>query len=268
MNQPKRHHYISVMVLKHFTDGDGRLWLCRQAAEEPKFWCTRPENAFLERNLYTLPGGGGNADISVESELSRIESNASTAIDRIVSCSLAGHCPSPTAEERTRLIRFIIHQQRRTPETHGSVDGTMDGWLAETPERFRNRAGRAPTDDELARFESQQFRTMARQVVIANVAGAPPTAENLQRYAQCPIEFAVIRPEGESFVIGSFIYAFNWFPIHSRVALRLVHGSGGDRLTVFRDMAEVRRINRQTAGDSTMFAGSSEQLVRSLVRTR
>ena len=109
-------------------------------------------------------------------------------------------------------------------------------------------------------------RRTARQVVIANVAWAPPMAEILQRDAHCDIEFGGTRLEGESFVIGCFIYAFNWFPIHSQVALRPVNRSGGDSLTVFEDKAAVRRINQRTAGENTMLAGSSEQLVRSLAR--
>ncbi|MDE0303428.1 MAG: DUF4238 domain-containing protein [Albidovulum sp.] len=266
MNQPKRHHYIPVVILKRFADEDGRLWLCRREGGVPIIWKSRPEKAFLERNLYTKQDSSRKRDISVEEDLGKVESAASPVVDEIVSHSLAGRCPCLATGERETLIRFIDHHHRRTPENHPLVDKDMENWEAYLRTDFERESGRPPTKEELAEMENPELRKTARQSMVANLAGLPMRNDVLQLYVQCPIRFGVIRVKNKSFVIGSRIEPGDWFPVHKRVAFRLVAENGPDTLTEIRDMAEIRRINEQTARDSLAFGGSSEQLVRSLAR--
>lgn len=128
-------------------------------------------------------------------------------------------------------------------------------------------AGRS-TPEELAGIEDPAHRKTARQTIIANLAGSPPT-DNAQRlYPQCRIEFGVMRIGNKGFVIGSWCEPGEWFPVDQKVAFRPVAENGPDTLTEFRDMAEIRRINGKIVRNSLAFAGPSEQLVRSLAGSR
>ena len=75
VNQPKRHHYIPIMLLKHFTGNDGQLHCCRQNGAEPNFWKALPQNAFVVKHLYTKHDSFWNPDTSVEKDLGAIESD-------------------------------------------------------------------------------------------------------------------------------------------------------------------------------------------------
>ncbi len=268
MNQPKRHHYIPVMILKRFTADDGRLWLCRQEGEEPKFWQTLPENAFLEKNLYAKRDKSGNRDMSVEEDLSDVESATSPVINGIVSRSLERKCPCLPDNDRKKLIRFVLHQQRRDSRNRELVEASLRRELNEFPDAFETKTGRPLSDDALALSKDPEFRKTEQQNSFSSFAGTPPIDSMVQAYAQFPFEFGVIRIKGSSFVIGNHVRAFDWFPIDKQMALRLVVGNGSDQLTEFRDMAESCQINEQTARNSITFAGSSEQLVRSLAQVR
>ena len=44
-------HYLPQMLLKHFCDGDGFLWVARKGQDQP--FRTTPRNVFAENDLYT-----------------------------------------------------------------------------------------------------------------------------------------------------------------------------------------------------------------------
>ena len=269
MNQPRRHHYIPDMLLTRFTVDDGRLWLCRKDGDKSKIFKTGTKKAFTVNHLYRKHDLSGNPDLSVEEALGVVEGDAAAVIDKIISCSLDGHCPRLTADERETLIRFIDHHHRRTLENHPLVDKDMENnWPAILLAAFESEYGRPPTEEERAQIEDPELRKTASQSMKANLAGLPMRTRNLKLYAQCPIRFRVIRNRKKSFVIGSRIEPGDWFPVHRKVAFRLVAGNGPDELTEIRDMADVRRINEQTVRDSLAFGGASEQLVRSLAGSR
>ena len=223
-----------------------------------------PENAFLERHLYTKRDDSGNPDLSVEEGFGVVESAASPVICKIVSRSLAGHCPCLTEAEREALIRFIIYQQRRDPGNRHLVEETLDNRIAEIPDVFERAVGRPATMEERALIETSEFRKQAKQNAFPSFAGELPADDVMEIYSLCPIHYGAIRDIRKSFVIGNHVRAFNWFPVHRQVAFKLVVESGPDELIEFKDMAQVRRINEQTVRVSTTFAGHSERLVRSL----
>ena len=258
MNQPKRHHYIPVMLLNRFTDDDGGLWLCRRAGKETKIQLVSPKNAFVEGHLYTKRDGSGNPDMSVEAGLSAVEGDASPVIDRIVDHSLAGHCPCLSALDRQNLVQFMICLRRRDPGNRQWVEKTLDPLMAEFLDRFEIDAGRSATEAERSQIKE------VHQNAFASFAGARPRDDIVSAYSRFPILFGVIRLPRRSFVVGNQIGPPNWFPVHRQVALRLEIRNGPDELIDFTEMADVGRINEQTARHSMTFAGPSERLVRSL----
>ena len=268
MNHPKRHHYIPVMILKRFTDDDGRLWACRRDGEESEIQLVFPKNAFVEGHLYTKRDSSGNPDMSVEATLSGIEDAASPVIDRIVCCALEGDWPRLSADERGTLGRFFVHQQRRPPQNRELVETSLQRELESLPDAFERARGRPLSDDALTLLKDPEYQKVQEQNAFASFAGATPREDILQFITQCRIQFGVIRIERKSFVIGSQIGPADWFPVHQKVAFRLVVRNGPDELIEFRDMADVRRINKETVRGSLAFAGPSEQLVRSLAQPK
>lgn len=47
---PKRHHFIPQMMLRHFTDAEGRLWFWRREFEKGDIRFTSTQNLFVQKD--------------------------------------------------------------------------------------------------------------------------------------------------------------------------------------------------------------------------
>ena len=204
--------------------------------------------------------------MSIELGLSKIESEVSQVIDKIVDLSLRGHLPGLSAEEKQHLIRFIFCQCKRMPENRDLINEKVTRWLKEIPRAFEREVGRAVTPDELAQIETQEYQERMRHNAFSTFVGTPLADSTLKLVANCTFSYGVIRRQKKSFVIGVWDNMSDWLPVHQRVAIRFGHPNQHPRrgLFEFTDTAEVRRINEGIARNSSTFGGASERLVRSL----
>ena len=53
MSDPKRRHYVPKMLLKRFVDDQGSLWVHRKKSPDQTVFPAKPDNVFLETDLYT-----------------------------------------------------------------------------------------------------------------------------------------------------------------------------------------------------------------------
>ena len=262
MSEPKRHHYIPELILKRFTDAKGHLHCCRRNDAKPEYFQTSPKNACVKTHLYTKVDASGSHDASVEKHLSRIESDVANVIEKIVSCALDLKNPKLSADERTKLARFRIHQLRRVPRNRQLVGGSKDGWPEEIRDAFEEFAGRKVTDEEGDRIATPEYREQFRQHAFASFSGEEPWEPLLSLWTSCPIQFGVITQQTKRFVIGDWIEVDNWFPVEQRVAFR--YGGDSSGLIEFGEVQEICRINEQTVQQSQTIAGPSKQLVLSV----
>ncbi|MCY4261374.1 MAG: DUF4238 domain-containing protein [Rhodobacteraceae bacterium] len=269
MSQPKRHHFIPVMLLKHFTDSAGRLYCCKKDAAENKIFTTTPGNALLERNLYTQFDATGVPDTHVETELSKIESATAPVIDRIVNCALDGRCLQLPAQDKQDLVRFIFCQCRRMPENRGMIEKRVIQLLAEVPDAFERYVGRPTTPEERAQIESPEYKKKALRDGFLTFTSVPLSDDTLQMVGQGSIRCGVIQIASKSFVVGMWSNLGEWLPIHQRVAIRLGGPNQYDLGNMIASIGvkDTRRINEEIVRNSNTFAGRSERLVQSLAKT-
>ncbi|MFY0562457.1 DUF4238 domain-containing protein [Archangium lansingense] len=150
-HEPRRHHLVPQMHLKRFADHKRRIVMVSR--DQKKRFPTDIKNACVQTDYYSVETDNGRSQ-EVEKHLSHIESEAATAIERM----LSGKFP-PSSEDRAAVSLFIGFQCLRGDEAREGYEQITDMlakmMLANTPkqaviENFRKQKGRDPTEEELA----------------------------------------------------------------------------------------------------------------------
>jgi hypothetical protein len=100
-------HFVPQLLLKNFTDTDGRLWFLDN--RDDRFGKVSPNRAASETNFYEFEMDG--ATFSFEARFGRYEAKAGKGLKKLA----AGQSPlSLTLAERDDLAAFIALQSFRT----------------------------------------------------------------------------------------------------------------------------------------------------------
>ncbi len=283
-NRPRNHHYIPQMLLRNFCDDEGVLWVGDKV--RGKCYRTTPKNVFAERNLYSHHDySRGTDSYEYEQVLSRIESNAKSAISNVIDQARAGLNPRLNLAMDRRLKEFVIAMARRTPESQDRVFSEADRSFEEVfdtvaKDLLRSAGYDVPEQDwfDLDPGISKIKRTMKANQSANFAAGAHHILEDdTKRFSrETGWGLALIELPKRSFVIGSHGLTVmqdgassggNWLPVAHDVAIQVT--AFPDRGFKFRLNREresiIRSINRATAAHSDIIAGRSEALVRSLM---
>ncbi len=278
MSTPKRHHYIPRMLLKNFVDRDHNLhWSFTDDRRGLKK--ARVEGVFVERHLYSVIGRDGDRDPAIEAELSRIEGDAAKVLDTILTAARAGRPPDLSTQEKSVWYRFFLVQWRRTPELQQSVasdavlgalfDSAIELVLTKFPERA----------DEVKEFTPAERARMIHNIRTEIVLETKPNVEKLLE--ERGIMIMRIERDDKAFVIGSRpVVVFNgsesnglhdpnsemWLPVASDIAIG--PGTGGVKLGFLAADSAIRTMNREITCQSSVIAGCSPDLIRSLTSTR
>lgn len=282
MNTPKKHHFVPQMLLRRFCDEDGRLWYYSKRAPHIGIASGTPQALFYEKHLYTSDEGGVR-DTSLESYFSQLESEANTIIEKICTAARARRLPGLTVQEKKVWDLFFYFQWKRTPDFINSTTSYADfeESLAESVAEFEQRI-RPLTDKERERILSEAGKERLRKNVRVKVIGNPG-AEVQTVLNNMGIGVVVIRKINKSFVIGSSpIVKLTppgetrlgqpnvevWLPIAPDVAVCAVPGKGREIVMTLNDFQWLRAINAAIFLESTLIAGRSEALIKSLVPQR
>lgn len=283
-NHPRRNHYIPQMLLNHFCDDGGLLWVADQ--ERGKCYQTNPKNVFVKNNLYVNRDYAQATDsYEYEDMLSKIESKAEPAMSSFIEQVRCGRHPRLDPELDDHLKKFVIAMARRTPESQERVfsesdidyEEVFDGVVVNV---LRQGGLKIPEKDW---FERDPDFLKLKQVAKSNhrakfAAGDHPIlrqdAEQFSRKSGWGI--ARICMPRRSFVIGSNGLAIverdglegSWLPITYDIAIELTaFPYRGFMLNLDRNKESlIKTINRATATQSSIIAGRSETLVRSLMK--
>lgn len=266
------------MLLRRFCDNAGRLWYYNKKAPHIGVASGTPQALFYENHFYTL-NEGGVRDTSLESYFSQLEGEANTVIEKICTAARAGRQPGLTVSEKRVWDLFFYFQWKRTPD---SISSTMsyaefEKSLGESVAEFEQRF-RPLTDEERGRILSEagkkRLRENARVKAIGDPGAVVQTVLN-----NMGIGIAVLRKPNKSFVIGSKpVVKLTppgetrlgqpgvevWLPIAADVAVCVLPERGKEIVKTLDDDRWLRGFNAAILRDSTLIAGRSEVLIKSL----
>ena len=286
MNTPKRHHYVPQMLLRRFTDENGRLFVFDKRNSARIVLRSTLRRAFFENDLYTRYRNGENKDRSVELALAAIEGQANGLIEKIVSAARAGQRPNLTTEEKSRWDWFFCCQWRRVPDVMraSGVSG-----LSEAEKRdFLSRTIIKSQPDGYE-FTSDDHEFLDDPLVLSRILQSAKAQSALiigkkllELFAGKGLCVAIIESSKRSFVIGTnpvveaspsdrpysddpdVVHV--WLPLAHDVAITPAFSRSEEKLTEFREKRWVRWLNESTFNQSTAIAGRSRRLVESLAR--
>ena len=278
MNRPKNHHYIPQMLLKRFTNQEGKLYVYDRCHPEKGIQKKDPKKTFVRRHLYTQVKEDGTRDVEVETKfLAPLESDVSPVIEKIVNAARRGNPPNLTPDEKGIWIRFFYSIFARVPDTlNPATDIVRHMILAEIQ---LARQSRPLNDLEQAVLDSPE--TMERHLTNGRIQHLQMSlsSEVSELLTNTRIAAAVIRKMKpvRSFVIGSnpvvkLTYPGRshladptvevWLPLARDVTVSPCPGESDKVISV--KGRHIESINRSLFMQSTVIAGCSQELVESI----
>lgn len=282
MSNPKRHHFVPEMVLNGFTDEDEWLHWCRVDEKPTVVRRARPTELFYKKHLYSTISEVGVKDAVMERQLSVLESEAAEVVQQIIFKARAGKPATLSGAQKRVWYLFFLLQWRRTPEAQRAAISDTDllQMLDETLDEARDLFPKRHVEiDALATSEAKA--RILRNVRIDSLKGLSGNVIGVLE--QRGIGILHIPKRDRSFIVGSRpIVRFTpeghthlsdpavemWLPIASDVAAGVGLGNGGISLHLLTDDRPVRQLNCAIANQSSIIAGCSSALVRSLANQR
>ena len=168
------------------------------------------------------------------------------------------------AKEKESLYHYLFLLRRRNPDIRPHVHRQADNLIDEIPRAWEACTGRPCTPDEIKKVKHKDFREKARKNAFSDFISYVTKADP-DILKELLVITTVIQRENKNFIIGSPIVNLSkWVPLHCKVAIKLVRSLGFDSLHTLKDISEIRQINEEIAKRSTLFAGPSQKLIKSL----
>lgn len=277
MNIPKSNHYIPKMLLKGFTDDNGKLYFCRLRFSRRVVKKSAPKNLFVKNHYYNRSDEHGNKDASVEKSLADLEGKVAPVVEKIINTARAGKLPELASSERETLNRFIYRLWIGTPDAPNPVVDNSKEFLQKgigelgllTPE------GRRKID--ILMKDPQKLKRFQHNVRVGGVQNALASRDDefLQSLRGKKLSIWKICNPKKSFVIGSDpiimlipegsdlsdSMAEVWFPLAYDVAM--VYGPFPEGLYEIPDSL-IQTINEIISERSSTIAGRSDKLIELL----
>ena len=271
MNEPRKHHIVPKMILRKFVNDDDKLFVFDKRRPKSGVYPVSPAKAFTEKDLNSTKQADGTLDAQLEIRFSKLESEVSPIIDRIVDCALSGKKPELSDVQLNRWNNFVSYQQKRAPDAFERMGVTQtypDDLLRRVDEIERDI--RPLTDQEKKDIFS--YRMYQNVVVAARGTNEGFVLEALTRRG---LAIAILDSPKRSFIIGDYPLArlgrnsLNhpqcelWFPVSSKVAVS-PWGEASSETIIALNREQVRRMNNVIWEQSNIIAGRSDRLIRSL----
>ena len=276
---PKRHHIVPQFILRGFANDNGRLWCFRK--ESGSVFETSPANVFVKKRLYTHQFEDGTTSTHLESELSKIEGRASDIADKIITAARSGSKLGVTPPERGAWLDFLYSQFIRHPAQRDSV--RQADYIPTILDQFE-RSIRPLSAEERARYEDPARKDREAKNAWLDTIKAPEDHKSrvMPVFKSKGIGAVVIRKQSKSFVIGDRPVLRRPSPATSLLSpeVRLLYPiswdimvewglSDGDvEVRTLSDHRSIRTLNERSVRESNIVAGRSEELIRSLSRSK
>lgn len=282
MSEKRRHHYVPVLLLKHFIDGDKPIHGVRKSINDEGevvglsyVPADNPRKIFRENDLYTV------GDFCVEDDIAGIENEASRILNRIRDSAREGKLYDIPLGKRDMLITFCLQMLNRTPKKIEYWNNRM------SKEIFPNNMEKAELlgGKDFAEWykKRQEERKFPQQVVYSSIANPVPIGNSRDRLHERRLVVVKIHLSmkrkliaGDSMVINTGLERKNGIfamPISSDVIIyfEACESLGVDRKDRFvetrgpKGREWVKGINKEIYARSEMVISSDWALLRNLV---
>ena len=278
------------MLLKHFCDDEGHIWVGDTRREKVRR--TTINSEFVIKHLYTKQSVESKIGVSTsksyeyENALGKLESSTAPIVEDVIKHVRCGQYPELSENSATTLKEFIFAMARRTPESQERIIST------ESFENIFYEVAKERADDLNYPLPSKSvlyddlkivrlMQLVGRNMFAGFAAGDDDRirGEVKKFCSETGLAFAVICIPKRNFVIGSHgIGILNVGNNREQSCLTLAHdvcvlpSPFPDRKTLYRldERADwlIKKINADAAMRSQQIAGRSEALIRSLMRHR
>lgn len=262
-NKPTRQHFVPKMLSRNFgVDKQGRLYCFDKRFDEKRVRKIKPENFFLESDIYTLRDEHGNKYFSAERKFSDLEGETAGIIRKIIQAARARKLPELTPSEKKTLDWFLLCQWGRVRDRE---DAMLDEAFGKGPRSNPHIRGLPKKDRDSLRKE---IRVTSLTQDIRN-----PNKKILSILENKGLAVGIACGENESFVIGSNpvlvtpsgYYLLGrivrvWLPVAPDVAVTPYFPRGVEGFVEFEDEG-IRSFNEAVFEQSNAIAGNSEELI-------
>ncbi|MCK1281788.1 DUF4238 domain-containing protein [Bradyrhizobium sp. 61] len=276
MNEPKKQHFVPVMLLKRFARPDGKFFFHDRRSPDNLIRPTTPENILHQRYLYSPQNDDGVRDFSLEHRYARLEHAADQLLDRIEGVLNKAIDPILAGTNRELLELFIYEQWRRVPDmhvrvlTHESFRSRVEAAIEEFEQKFRPLS-EAEKDTLIGSINTAEIRKQIPGRALRKSSG-----EVLGIFRDKTLVF-VEAPDGSEFVIGSSNVIKTsdqssdlrhssveiWLPFNPRYCVVLV-GRMDLPARVVTTPDQVHSINQALAQKSSIIATKNTDLIQTL----
>ena len=115
MSKPKSQHIVPQSLLRNFTDGRGFPHCFDKNRDN--VYKAKPQNVFVQKDLYTIETRSGIKEYKVEAGLSQLEGFFERVMAKVIDAARAGRRPDVSDHELDVIRYFLPIQSRRTRTT-------------------------------------------------------------------------------------------------------------------------------------------------------
>ena len=275
MSTAQRQHYVPQFFLRQFTNEDGVLFSVWKDVFPLVVNPVKPANVFVKKDLYKRNGELTTIKTDVEAKFSEIESKFSPLQKRLLETVRAGKIPQMCWKEKVNFSQFILSQMRRVPDKI-SDDRPIAKEIVERHIEEVNIAFNLHKDPYTSPEAIEEYVDIVQ--ASAMIEPTPDIIQKISQGGHCYMKIAVPRC---SFVIGSNPVVLN-LPFAATTGNDQVKDlflaisydvgviiSGSIDSPIRKEIYEksiVRELDESVRDQSTIIAGCSRELIRSLSR--
>jgi len=277
MSDYRKQHTVSEMLLKRFTNDEGKLYVFNKQTPKKGVHSASTKNKFWNTHFYSSYTNDGQRDVSLEKSFGKLESDTNPVIEKIVAAVRKGKNPNLAEEEKKTWDQFFCAQLIRTPDNMQKFDiekilnRQIEKYIAKinTTRPLNSIERHIIKDPKLREQHKQKIKVGALKI------GTPKFLEFLNNRGLCIAKITSLK---KSFIIGSLpitkitygnqnpfsdLIAGIWLPIAHDIAVTPYAEKGEEKLVSIDDR-NIRKLNEAITRQSTIIAGRSEKLIRSL----
>ena len=276
MSASHQHHFVSVWLLRNFTDNNGYLWWWSKDLAPGCVLRQKPEVVFRRGHLNARVLSDGTLDQGVENAMTELDSKIAPIVRELLDQGRNDQSPSLTIYQRNLLIYFLFVQFKRSPEWRTKTmesqvyeDLESDELPNDVPPRIGANIASSAADhvrnilqndfaESLLLGDSEVQEVLGKKGLV--LCRAPHTT---------PLIIGTTGVVSAGAGSGSLHESHRGLALPMASDMLLLVGKSRDvRETCDLSAEQVNTINKQIAGHCHGIAGRSEELVRSLVPSR